>query len=236
MSKRDKLYQNTTESVAPFEFNKAVVDVFDDMVSRSVPTYSLTQDLSVIAARYLNAKDVLDIGCSTGTSIINLYKSLPNQIRHIVGIDASDAMITACRDNLNRTYPAKSWELISGDARTIEFPKSDLVLLTLILQFLPQSDRPYLLSRIVECLSPRGGAIIAEKVVDSEILRELHEDYKQLKGYSITEIQRKKEALEDVLRPLSLEDNVKMLKDAGFKSVSVVLKAFNFVTFFATKS
>ena len=39
MSKIDQIYKNNIIGVRDFEFNQSVADVFDDMVSRSVPFY-----------------------------------------------------------------------------------------------------------------------------------------------------------------------------------------------------
>jgi tRNA (cmo5U34)-methyltransferase len=42
-----------------------------------------------------------DLGCSTGTTMINLDKVLPEDI-HFVGIDNSDEMLKKCEANLRK--------------------------------------------------------------------------------------------------------------------------------------
>jgi tRNA (cmo5U34)-methyltransferase len=37
---KDKIYSEKYGKVPPFEFNSRVVDVFDDMIHRSVPLYN----------------------------------------------------------------------------------------------------------------------------------------------------------------------------------------------------
>ena len=45
----------------------------------------------------------------------------------------------------------------------------------------------------------------------------------------------KREALENVLIPFTIEENIKMCNQAGFKQVSTVFQWANFVTFVAKK-
>ena len=53
----DKIYSHP-QSVHPFEFNERVVEVFDDMISRSVPLYresilrQAQTDMSLLSAGY----------------------------------------------------------------------------------------------------------------------------------------------------------------------------------------
>lgn len=51
-----------------FEFDAAVASVFDDMISRSVPHYAISQKLIVdFLAQILPLNSsVIDLGCSTG--------------------------------------------------------------------------------------------------------------------------------------------------------------------------
>ena len=71
---KDKIFDDTEYPALDFKFNKEVVTVFDDMVVRSVPFYiemhrmigELTKDFAV------KNTNVYDLGCSTGTTLINL--------------------------------------------------------------------------------------------------------------------------------------------------------------------
>ena len=69
IGKPDDLYER--HGPKPFEFNREVVNVFDDMVSRSVPLYREVMDLLLYwAHRYYQEGSVIyDLGCSTGTTI-----------------------------------------------------------------------------------------------------------------------------------------------------------------------
>ena len=71
-----------------------------------------------------------------------------------------------------------------------------------------------------------------DKHLDKEII-DIYYEYKKAQGYSEYEIAQKREALENVLIPFTIEENIKMCKDAGFKQVDTIFQWANFVTFMA---
>ena len=78
--------------------------------------------------------------------------------------------------------------------------------------------------------------MVSEKVIHAQpamddALVELYFEFKRRQGYSELEISRKRDALENVLVPLTVDENIQMFADAGFKRVEVLLKWFNFATF-----
>ena len=77
-----------------FSFNKAVVTVFDDMVTRSVPFYLEIQRMMTELAKDFATPGsrVYDLGCSTGTTLNNFNSVLDNDIE-FVGIDNSEEML-----------------------------------------------------------------------------------------------------------------------------------------------
>ena len=73
-----------------------------------------------------------------------------------------------------------------------------------------------------------------DKWLDRAII-EIYYDYKKSKGYSETQIMRKREALENVLIPYTIQENRKMFLESGFKSVDTVFQWANFAAFVAAK-
>ncbi|MEW6500394.1 MAG: tRNA (cmo5U34)-methyltransferase, partial [Thermodesulfobacteriota bacterium] len=64
---------------------------------------------------------------------------------------------------------------------------------------------------------------------------DFHLDFKRAQGYSEIEITKKREALENILIPCSIEENRTLLANAGFSSVETFFQWFNFVSFVAIK-
>lgn len=85
-----------------------------------------------------------------------------------------------------------------------------------------------------------GVLILSEKIVskdkqlDQQFLDSYHR-YKMRRGYSELEIANKREALENVLVPLTIQENIDLLIEAGFTRVETFFQWFNFVSFVAYK-
>jgi len=77
--KKDRLF---AEQILPgdFEFDKEVAEVFEDMISRSVPGYTTILDMiAILAENYIqeNSK-IYDLGCSLGGATFAITRQLPN--------------------------------------------------------------------------------------------------------------------------------------------------------------
>ena len=98
MRKQDKIFNNRRMKIEDFKFTQTVADAFDDMVNRSVPFYEEAQTAAInLAVKLINKNHtILDLGCSTGTTLINLNKILTKKNKNkykFIGIDNSVPMI-----------------------------------------------------------------------------------------------------------------------------------------------
>ena len=240
MSQIDKLFEQNQVGSGEFAFDENVARVFDDMIIRSVPLYREVQQLIPRLANMLDHEiiKVVDLGCSTGTSLIQLSKNLFDRKMELVGVDNSDAMLDKCREKIGQHSVAHEVTLVESDIFDFAFEDTSIVLMNYTLQFVSVESRPQLLHRICQSIRPGGFLLLSEKFAhyDAEMDHELFEfyvDYKRRNGYSELEIARKRDALENVLIPLSACDNEKLLTEAGFDDVELLLKWFNFGTFLA---
>jgi len=96
---RDEVFGNTAARGGDFQFNEEVASVFDDMLVRSVPFYLEQQGLiEEIAQRFaLPESLVVDLGCSTGTTLIRFASLLDSSIK-LVGYDNSEPMLDRARN------------------------------------------------------------------------------------------------------------------------------------------
>ncbi len=222
-----------------FAFGDEVVEVFDDMVSRSVPLYR-----EVIAAavhwtqEYLQeGTKVIDIGCSTGTFLELLGRFLKKEAT-FVGIDNSEAMLKKAEEKLQEIAQKRPVELRCEDALQASYEGASVVVMNYTLQFLPLKNRLKLLKKIHEEMLPNGLLFLSEKIKSAhprfqETMTLHYEAFKERNGYARTEIERKKEALENVLIPLSYDEQVAMIYESGFVHVDPLMKLHPFVTFVA---
>ena len=239
---KDKIFDDSRQKVPDFEFNRAVVSVFDDMVVRSVPFYlEIQRMITELAADFaLEGTQIYDLGCSTGTTMMNLDKVIDPKIR-FVGIDNSDERLKSCKKNLKSAGITRDINLVKADINNgVLLENPSVVILCLTLQFVRPLYREKLLKSIYDQLHENGALIMIEKVLGEATLFnrmfiKYYYDFKQANNYSQTEIAKKREALENVLIPYKLKENEDMLKDCGFKHIEVFFKWYNFSGFVAMK-
>ena len=229
-------------SPTKFKFNSSVAEVFDDMLERSVPLYRECQGLTVNWCKRLATpnKYLYDLGCSTGSLLLLLAKSMPNNPRvPLIGVDNSAAMLIKAREKLNNFSNFVDFIEANLDA-SFSFNDSCVIVMNYTLQFIPIENRAPLLQNIYESLMPGGGFILNEKVLSenellSETFVEMHHDFKKVRGYSKMEISKKRDALENVLIPLKLSKTMTLVHEAGFTAVDIFFKWNNFAGLIALK-
>lgn len=240
-------FLDENEGLKSFAFNSNVAKVFDDMVSRSVPGYEKVQEFTVkFALSFLNSHSrVYDLGSATGTTLIKLAaahvscaKSEANP--ELIGIDSSEDMIIRCREKVNALSLSNIIRLEVERVENVKLSGADLVISLYTLQFLQPAIRLSVLKNIFNGLKPGGYLILAEKIKHSdahlqEFMTEEYYAFKKLNGYSEAEISRKREALENVLIPFTIEENVELLRKAGFLNVDTVYSDLVFSTMIAKK-
>jgi tRNA (cmo5U34)-methyltransferase len=240
--RKDAIFARERPLVTDFEFGPETAGVFDDMVDRSVPFYGEIQRMVCeLAADFAAAGSTLyDLGCSTGTTLLALDSVVAPDV-HFVGIDNAEAMLAEARRKLMR----------QGSARQIDFRHADLhegpviedasvVLMVLTLQFIRPLHRARIIRRIADGLNENGCLILVEKLtLESSLLNRLFINYyyamKRRHGYSEIEIAQKREALENVLIPYRMEENIALLKEQGFRHVEEFFRWYNFSALVAMK-
>lgn len=238
----DQVFRDEITKVSDFKFGTTVVNVFDDMVSRSVPYYNEMQRmLAEIAADHVKEGTfVYDLGCSTGTTLIGLDQLIPSDIRFI-GIDESQEMLDKCDVKLKEAGFVRPYDLVAGDLhQQLPISNGSVVILCLTLQFVRPLYRERLLRNIYDGLNPGGVLLLVEKVLaESSVFNrdfiKYYYNYKRRNHYSELEISQKREALENVLIPYKLSENMLLLKEAGFADCEIFFKWYNFSGMIAYK-
>jgi tRNA (cmo5U34)-methyltransferase len=239
---KDEVFKEPITQSTDFKFDKKVVTVFDDMVTRSVPYYlEIQRMIGELASEY--AKEgtlVYDLGCSTGTTMMNMNNTVPESIR-FVGVDDSGQMLEQCRQNLTKAGVTRPFDLVNCDLnKGVEIKNASVVVLCLTLQFIRPLYRVKLLQEIRKGLAESGCVILVEKILgeESSLNRNFiryYYDFKKRNNYSEMEIAQKREALENVLVPYKLSEDIDMLLSSGFSHCEVFFKWYNFAGMIAFK-
>jgi tRNA (cmo5U34)-methyltransferase len=239
----DQVFAQKRSRVIPFQFTQDVADVFDDMINRSVPFYREIHQLILdLVERYYNGHGkIYDLGCSTATTIclINQYLKQKNIQPYFVAVDNSSPMIEKAKEKC-LAHQLNNVEFIEGKIEEISFESAEVVIMNYTLQFLPIQERATLLKNIYQSLKPGGILIISEKITSplpeiQETITDLYYDFKKRNGYNEMEIAQKREALENVLIPISPDDQIEMFNQAGFEKSEMIFRWYNFASYIGVK-
>ncbi len=242
MTGSDDIYASPIGDLPAFRFDDTVVGVFPDMIKRSVPGYSTIIAMTgLLASRHAKpGSRCYDLGCSLGASTLAMRQHITAEDCRIVGVDNSAAMIEQCHKVIARDTESVAVDLVCDDIEAVTIEDASVVVLNFTLQFIPVERRAPLLQRISDGLRPGGILILSEKVLFADphlnaLNIELHHDFKRANGYSDLEIAQKRQALENVLVPETLDDHKERLATAGFGSADVWFQCFNFASLVALK-
>lgn len=239
---KDEVFRQQIEKPSDFRFGEQVAQVFDDMVNRSVPFYTEIQRMMAeLAATFATEdSDIYDLGCSTGTTMLGMDTLVKPGIR-FVGVDDSLDMLDKCREKLQSLGFSRPYDLRCFDLNTgVTISNASVVVLCLTLQFVRPINREELIKSIYEGLNPGGALILVEKILAEESsfnrsFIDFYYNYKRRNQYSELEISQKREALENVLIPYKLSENITLLRDRGFAHCEVFFKWYNFAGLVAIK-
>ncbi len=239
---RDQIYSLPMHHVGDFEFDEKVVQVFPDMIARSVPGYgSILSMIEQLAGRYVTSgSHVYDLGCSLGAGTRLIRRNAP-QSCVIYAVDSSEAMVIRLKQLLDEDREGGcAVEVLQCDLRDVNIFNASFVVLNLTLQFIPPEERAGVLARIFSGLLPGGALLLSEKICfpdpgEQTLMTELHHDFKRAHGYSDLEIAQKRTSIENRLLPETLQTHISRLHAIGFSTATPWFQCFNFVSILAVK-
>ena len=242
METKDRLFLGKRGFITDFNFGAETATVFDDMLDRSVPFYGEIQRMiAEMAADFaVPGTNLYDLGCSTCTTFLALQEKVPQEVQFI-GVDSSEEMLKKAHEKLegrgfSRGYKLNSLDLNNG----VPIVNASVVIMNLTLQFVRPLNRAKLVRAIAQGLNEGGCLILLEKILshNSTINRffiKYYYDMKRRQGYSDMEIAQKREALENVLIPYHVDENMELLLANGFMSCDIFFRWYNFCGMIALK-
>ncbi|MBI1275907.1 carboxy-S-adenosyl-L-methionine synthase CmoA [bacterium] len=241
LEQKDQVFE-TEKPVADFSFNDKVAHVFDDMVSRSVPYYEEMQRMTCELARDFAVPQtrLYDIGCSTATTMLAMDAWVDSTVQ-FVGMDNSAEMLAKAQQKIDASGTKRQIELQEVDIhKGLQIENASVITMLLTLQFARPLYRERIMKNLYNGMNEQGCLILIEKLTsENTVFNRLfinhYYDYKRRMGYTDTEISKKREALENVLIPYRLEENIDLLKEAGFRQTEIFFRWYNFCGIIAIK-
>ena len=197
------------------DFFTARVDGYDEHMLRNVEGcregYPLMASLVPPATRRL-----LDLGCGTGLELDEIFKLYPNMT--VTGVDMTAAML----DQLRAKHPERDLTLICDDYFKADFGGIfDCAVSFETMHHFTQEKKLSLYRRICEALIPNGVYIECDYMADTQ----------EQEDYFLAELVRMKAEQgipEDVFvhydTPCSIENQIALLKAAGFATVEQTMR------------
>ncbi len=225
---------------ASWSFKGKVFKNFDKHINKSVPLYNECRELYLYLTDYflLDKSRIIDLGCSTGTFLKEIYRRHRNNNKKLSfeGYDTVKEMINFSKIK-NKKNKVK---FFIKDINKVNFLNSCIVSSFYTIQFVPTSKRQNLINKIFKGLNWGGAFFMIEKVRGpdarfQDYITQFYNDYKTSKGFSDDEILSKSRSLKSVLEPFSHKGNMDMLKRAGFKDIMTVFKYGCFEGYLAIK-
>jgi tRNA (cmo5U34)-methyltransferase len=210
-------------------FSFDTVDNFDKHIAKQILEYneldSLIKDISI---NFLaDDTNVYDLGCSTGRLIRELAELYKDKKVIYYGLENNQNFSKEHISNENVRY-------LKQDLReNYNFNNASIILSIFTLQFIGENNRLNLLKNIYNGLNRGGAFILSEKIYSStsrihKILEMRNWDIKK-KSYTDKEVLQDEKDLRDIMKPLTLEDNINDLYAVGFREVELIWRFNNFI-------
>ena len=223
---------------ANWKFSGSTVNKFDKHITKSVPLYNEGHKIVCkLSDFFLSDKSLCyEIGCSTGSLTKKIAKHNAHKQIKIIGLDVEKDMIAKAKKINND----KKIRYLCKNILKSELEPCDLVVSYYTAQFIKPKSRQLFFNKIYKSLNWGGALIMFEKIRApdarfQDIYTNLYNDFKIDNGYSHEEIMLKTISLKSVLEPFSENANIELMKRAGFKDISTIMKYICFTGFVAIK-
>ena len=145
---KDHIFNKEITRPEDFVFDQRVVNVFPDMINRSIPGYAtIIPMIGMLARQYAQPdSNVFDLGCSLGAASLVMRHTIKQPGVRIVAVDNSPDMVGAFRRNLTSDAGACPLELLEMDVLDVEVENASFAVLNFTLQFIERKERALLLS------------------------------------------------------------------------------------------
>ena len=239
---KDKIFFDKGPNKGSFEFSNEVVNVFPDMLSRSIPSYSRTiETIEFLTKEFIQPNtNCYDLGCSLGEASLSMLKGINVNGCQIYAIDKSESMTRKFKKNLEENSLTTPINILNDDILNSRIKNASIIVMNYTLQFLKEEDRQSMINKIFNGLNKGGLFLLSEKIKIqnnkvNDVLDQLHYNFKLKNKYSQLEISRKRDAIENVLIRDDLCTHQKRLERAGFKNFGIWMQHFNFASYIAIK-
>ena len=211
---------------------------YDELIKKLIPKYTEMHSLVVQLVDFPEDKKlfILDLGVGTGQTALSLLQKFSNA--NLDGIDISPKMIEQAKIRLKNFLDKITFS--EQDIKNLKITKShDACVAVLSIHHLNENQKPKLFRKIFDNLNEDGIFIIGDIIkFDSEkVTREKEEEWRNflIKNLGEKEGQYWFENYQEEDLPSSVSNQLKWLKQVGFKEAKCIWEYMNYAVFFGRK-
>ena len=166
MKKNLNVGSKIKQKSARWSFKGKVANNFEEHINNSIPYYKSTHDIFARFSDFFVKQNsvVCDLGCSTGSFLINLHKRHNDNTIKFIGYDNQKSMINFAKKKLNKSQ--KNIFFYNKDITKIKFPDPSLIVSFYTIQFIDTSIRQDVINKIYSSLTWGGAFFFIEKVIN----------------------------------------------------------------------
>jgi len=207
-------------------FFTARVEEYDDLMLTNVP--GMPEAYARVAALLPEGtRALLDLGCGTGLELEAVFSRFPDA--GVTGVDLTQPMLDECR----RKFGGKALTLVRGSYFEVEFGRAvfDAALSVETLHHFTHAEKRGLYRRVYAALRPGGVYIEADYMVDTQEEEDgfFAERARLLTGQGV------EKGSWHFDTPCTVENQIRLLKEAGFSVVELDFRVGNTVILAAKK-
>lgn len=116
---------------------------------------------------FIDNTSVYDLGCSTGTTLINIYREIGTRAREFIGYDSSMPMVEKAREKIKENGFDGRIKIVCADLNdnNLAFSNASVITMCWTMQFIRPLLRDGLVKKIYSGLEKKGIFIVVEKIL-----------------------------------------------------------------------
>jgi len=226
---------NSDHEILREKFGQGAED-YDRQRKHVIPRLDdLYQILGDLASTNTHQPRILDLGAGTGLLTSYIYDRHPQG--YFTLLDISEEMINIARDRFKNV---QHFDYVVADYTIHKFQESfDLIVSSLSIHHLKHRDKQFLYQKIYDLLNPEGIFLNADQVLGPNPANEAEYQRNWMEKIQVGSLsESEKKIILDRMEldnPATLNDNLKWLKNIGYRDVDVYYKYYNFCIIYGKK-
>lgn len=212
---------------------------YDKNIRKSIPCYEQFHEATInIVSSYIDAPTTwIDVGCGSGTFVEKAYEVF--RTTKFILADPSAAMLDLARDKLNGKDRVAILKPTAAEELDLD-ERAEVISAIQSLHYLDADGRRRAVRNCHHLLRPSGMFITFENIrpltgKGTDIGKRNWQDYEVRAGKSIEEARKHVDRLGVEFFPITIEEHLKLLREAGFSVVELLWYSYVQAGFYCIK-